>query len=81
MRILYFVLGFTRSIVLFNQRFANLLQNRGNHSISIANIVHTSDSWNFDYGNNIETVDIVNEHRYELGAKVKYLPFLLFINF
>lgn len=75
MRILFFVIGFTRSIVLFNQRFANLLQNHGNHSVSIANLVYSSDSWNLDYGS-IERFDFVNENIHALAEKMRYLTIL-----
>lgn len=68
MEILFFVAGFTRSLVFFNQRLTNLLQTEGNHTITIVNVPYVNEPWSFDHGAK-QRIDLINEKIFELDLK------------
>lgn len=76
MEILFFVAGFTPSLVFFNQRFTKLLQTHGNHSITVVNVPYTNESWSFDHGAT-QRIDLINEKLLELNPAKMLVQFFL----
>ena len=77
MEILFFAAVFTRSLILFDQRLTNLLENFGNFSVTLVNIPNTNESWTFDFGI-LKRIDLIDKKILELDQEKKSETFIIF---